>query len=396
MKRLLIYLSLLAVFFMSACDRRWNGIIIKKRAYMDGYYVHVPSKRSTDPQENPKPSPYPVGAGRTGIARTGFDTAAVADQQQYPQSRDSANGGTTTGSSYSGPYGYGQSGTNPYGGNGSGTGNFPGPQPDTVKPSSGFVNQQSNPKNDSVPPTNIADQPAPKDSLVPDTLIAQQDSVVPPDSLVAKNDPPRKHRHLNGNVSAVFAAGLLSPQQDYGYPVKWNSFAAGTGLRYTMKVKKKDRIVLDLGYRLNHFSIGQERRKAAPLTPEKHDREKITVHDFSGAVCTRFNFATPEDQPKRWLDIGVYADNAFHTSNVYTDKRYNLETADREIVKTKLTGLHYMNNWDYGLTARYSYRYFNFFTMYRLSDLVENGSQEAYHRDLPRLIVGLEWNLGAE
>lgn len=391
MKRLFIYFSLLAVFFMSACDRRWNGVIIKKRTYMDGYYVHVPSRRSTDPQENPKPSPYPVGSGRTGIARTRFDTAAVADQPVYPQARDSVNGranGTATSTrNYPGPYGYG---------NGSGNGNFPGPQPDTGKPSSGYVNQHPNSQNDSVPPSNIADQPAPNDSLVPDTLIAQQDSVAPPDSLVAKNDPPRKRRHLNGNTSVVFAAGLLSPQQDYGYPVKWNSFAAGTGLRYTMKVKKKDRIVLDLGYRLNHFSIAQERRKAEPFTQEKHDREKISVHDFSGAVCTRFNFAAPDDQPERWLDIGLYGDNAFHTSNVYTDKRYNLETADREIVRTKLTGLHYMNRWDYGFTARYSCRYFNFFAMWRLSDLVENGSQEAYHRDLPRLIVGLEWNLGAE
>src|ERR1044071_4553517 len=63
MLRIVVCLSLLVC--ISGCDKNWSGLLVKKRLYRDGYYVHLPWKRYTSKNEYPKPEPYPVDHSRT-------------------------------------------------------------------------------------------------------------------------------------------------------------------------------------------------------------------------------------------------------------------------------------------------------------------------------------------
>jgi hypothetical protein len=184
--------------------------------------------------------------------------------------------------------------------------------------------------------------------------------------------------------------GKPGPQY-YGAQTNWWSYSLEYGLRMKLKLWSWESLTMDIGYRYDRFSLRMDTPRLAPLDNTHHQREKISLHNFSGAFCERINFGKRGNVMGTWLDIGVYGDWAFRTGDVYVDQHYdsNSPSGYRYKSKTKINRLPYMEKINYGFTARLGGDYVGIFAMWRWNDLIKQ-SYTSSERDLPKLTIGIE------
>lgn len=193
-------------------------------------------------------------------------------------------------------------------------------------------------------------------------------------------------------IHGVLQLGMYNRPYDSGLKTNWWSSGAFTyGIRSKFKLWSWESITLDLNYRYDRFGINQKQTKAPPLNPLAYQRERISVHNLSGSVCNRINFSRRGNVMGEWLEFGVYADRTLRTSHVTLSQYYdsNSTTGTHYKNRTKITGLAYLNDFNYGLTMRIGYDYAGVFVNYRVNDLIKDPPAGNYG-DLPRLMFGIE------
>jgi hypothetical protein len=183
--------------------------------------------------------------------------------------------------------------------------------------------------------------------------------------------------------------GFMPGPQVYGSQTNWWSSSLGYGVRMKLKLFYWNSLVMDVIYRYDRYSIRQNTPKLAPLTTESHVRERISLNNFSIAFCDRINFKRRGNVLGHWLDFGVYADKVFRSTNVFVDEHYdsNSPSGYNHKVKTKLSRLPYIEQINYGFTARWGGDFNSFFVQYRVNDLFNYDSPN--NRDLPKVMVGM-------
>jgi hypothetical protein len=190
---------------------------------------------------------------------------------------------------------------------------------------------------------------------------------------------------------AYLGLGVITGPQQAGAYTNWWSSSLAFGLRGKLKLWSWESLVLDLGYRYDRFSLNQKKVKRLPVDQLAHQRERISVHNLSTTFCNRISLGKHGDVLGRFLDVGIYGDLVFRTTNVYLDQYYdsNSEMANRFRIKSRLSRLPYIQPANYGLVVRLGSNNSSFFGMWRMNDLVKDSADRNYP-DLPRLVVGIQ------
>ena len=185
--------------------------------------------------------------------------------------------------------------------------------------------------------------------------------------------------------------GEMAGPQNYGLQTNWWSYSILYGFRMKLKLWSWESVVMDLGYHYDRYSLRMDTPRLSPLENSNHQREKIVIHNFSGAICDRINFGRRGNVMGLYPDLGVYGDYGFYNSNVYVNQYYvsNSPSGYHYKVKTKINRLPYLEKFNYGLTARIGGDYGGIFVLWRWNDLIKQ-SYTNIERDLPKLTVGIE------
>lgn len=193
-------------------------------------------------------------------------------------------------------------------------------------------------------------------------------------------------------VHGLYRLGEKPGPQVYGLQTNWWSGSLEYGVRGKLKLWSWESLVMDLGYRYDRYSMRKNTPKLSPLDPTVHQRERISVNNFTGSFCNRINFGRRGNIMGSWLDLGVYADWAFRTSNVFVDQHYdsNDPSGYHYKSKTKITRLPYIQDLNYGVTARMGGDYGGVFMEWRMNNIIKS-AYTTLDRDLPKLTIGIEF-----
>lgn len=192
-------------------------------------------------------------------------------------------------------------------------------------------------------------------------------------------------------VHPYVAYGLMFWPQEDGARTKWYSSNYAYALRFKRKLAWWDSWIVDIGYRYDYFSLNQKKTKMAPLDTIRHSREFLSVHNVSGEFCNRINFSRRGDVLGTWLDIGVYADWVFRTSDRYVDRYEDPNSPAGRYYRDKrrIVGLPYIQTRNYGFVLRCGGENTALFVRYRLNELIKDRA-DADDPDLPKLTIGIE------
>jgi len=209
------------------------------------------------------------------------------------------------------------------------------------------------------------------------TLISKQ--VLPLDST-------RPHLGPNGKTfnNSFFGLHFVVPTEvNDKAPVK---IISSSGFRLGWMQKYRISNFLSLGYLVDfntyEYAYDQTEKKDFPDTLI-HKKQSIGVSSLDGGLYFRFNFDTRRGNfIGHYLDAGAYA--GYHISRSYstTDE---IEAFD-EISRNRITRLHLIERYQYGLYGAIGLNKFTIYGRYRLSDIIEWPYQSA---ELPRLTVGI-------
>lgn len=414
MKRLLFWLALL--FTATGCNR----VIVLKRRYFRGYYVHFPEKNSTSPLHTVRRYPVPpqpvvvLPPESTGFFSVTHEHDTLHDvlPPGFPVALNDSLCPADPGTAQ--PFEIPECDTcciipmyvnTPlpascdtccvipvYYNNFAGT---------TQPPCPGCTGE---PVTALTPGPSALPQPVnemycvdvyPADSAQQQPDIAQADSLSPAqhaDTLEVVTEMRQRTLHFPDIAfTPVARIGFNGFVQESVYPVQVNSLSWGFGLRMRTPLKGRTELVGDLNLRTDDFFIGNNRPKAAPLPSTVHNRERIAVNTIGSGLALRLNLREKENKPLQFIDAGGYFGWTYRTANVYIDKHFDPDSPEGRDFrsKTKIKGLPYIESYDYGVTARYGRGHFSVFALWRMSDLLvkEKGSANG---DLPRLVIGVE------
>ncbi len=172
--------------------------------------------------------------------------------------------------------------------------------------------------------------------------------------------------------------------EDLNYTKFGSSAAFDFGLRYKRKITNFLALGADAGIRLGAYKLKQIDGKSVPDTII-NDREKFQITSILSSAYMRINVGRRGNFIGNYLDLGVYGGwNAVKKHKTYNDN------VEGEKVKTVTSGLKYINNFSYGVSARIGVSRYALTASYRLSDIFESSYAMP---ELPRLIVGIEMGL---
>jgi hypothetical protein len=376
------------VLLFVSCNKNYRRLHIEKRVYRDGYYVHVPWERRAPINSYPKPQPYPVDHSRTAQTdSTRNNVGGVrSDSVKTSAANVSGSGGTGAGTSSS---------------NGSGTGSGP-PPPNG---NGGYGNASGPPQNSGTNGTNgasgVSYQPSPP-------LQQQQDPghpplqkpqtvppVAPPDSVVASGQRPdtttRKFDFPEGEFSLVAEFGFYNPVLVDGIEIKAGSYNAGGAMRYTIHPWSRHKLSLEAGLFISQHFIAQDQHKHSPMFIEQHDHERLMQFKTRFMLMDHIYVLRSPVAKMDAIELGVFSDIAFFTTHVAIDNTGNTKEASLTRNKSRLFGLHYLHNAQFGLTARIANDVWSVFANYRFTQLVQASPDGG---DLPKLVVGATFAFG--
>lgn len=164
-------------------------------------------------------------------------------------------------------------------------------------------------------------------------------------------------------------------------------------LRTKAKICKWNAVVLDIGYRCDRFSIKENADHTIPFFGGNSKRSRLSSHNVTFSLCDRINFGRRANIQGIYLDFGFYGDYVFRSSHMTVYEYYdsNSMSGDHMKIKTRATKLPYINQFNYGLTARFGWEWGSFFGMYRMTDLIVNADPLTPWPDMPKLSFGVEW-----
>lgn len=394
------------------------SVIVKKRRYLKGFYVHFPQKNGSLPEKNPRrffPPPLPVirrmpdsTQNNFSVRRdslTGQDTlAAVNCDSSLCVMLIVPSAATKSPSAASGI-------PSPVTGGPAPSGIVSTGQPSSTGGSTRLVPVADTLRRDTTPQfVTITGTPVRPDTVswrptadsIPDTLLAvvlpPADSLVPPaDSPAVTPDSvaaplPGKTRKSREFRSVLYASlGNNGGQYQGAIPAQLHSFAFGAGLRAATPLGKRIDIYGDLGIFANNYFLDTDKPKTAPLTESPHDRERIAVNRLTLGTGLHYAFREKEGKPEQSIDFCLSGDWNYRTKNIFVDNFSDPDspTGRHFHSRTKITGLPYLRPLTYGVTVRYNRSCWSVFAGYRISDLLRR-SHVPSGNDLPKLTIGLE------
>jgi hypothetical protein len=186
--------------------------------------------------------------------------------------------------------------------------------------------------------------------------------------------------------------GVFAPPYDEGLVLNPWCTSVSYELRTKAKICSWNSLILDFGYRCDRFSIATKSAQAIPFFGYDIKRERISLHNLSFDLCDRINFGRRGNILGIYLDYGFYGDYLFRSSNLRVEEYYdsNSPSGHHVISKSKETRLDYINQLNYGLTARMGWEWGSFYGMYRITDLINDPDPFTHWPDLPKLVVGVE------
>lgn len=193
----------------------------------------------------------------------------------------------------------------------------------------------------------------------------------------------------------VVKLGAFMPVYDEGMFL--NPFC--TAMSYEFRTKAKicswNALVLDIGYRCDRFSIDPDTSHIIPFYKANHKRARVSCHNLTFSLCDRINFGRRGNILGIYLDYGFYGDYVFRSSHLIVDEYYDSNAiGPRHVVnKSRMTKLAYINQLNYGLTARFGWEWGSFYGMYRMTDLILDPDAFTSWPDMPKLAVGIEFYL---
>ncbi|HTL81162.1 MAG TPA: hypothetical protein VL651_05635 [Bacteroidia bacterium] len=420
MKRILPICFILFLSFLTSCDDQHHflGTIIKKRVYLDGFYVHVPGKRETDPNEYPPPSQYPqqythiadISRYRDSMYQLRQDSirAAIAYKDSMAQVYATAYARDTAVHYYNNPYptSYGNPAPyyNPYSYS----------RPDTIHR---YVTRTINVthyvtdtirnyiyrdsvtrivKNDTIVRHDTLRQVVTYDSIIPvyDTMyVTKMDSVHHTTEIDFIKPAPKKPQFPPTDVMGFAQVGEVGIPDGNVYAVKAGSNAFGFGLRSKSLITRHGSVIMDLSYRRDELFPMQSAMKTSPFIPGMYDKERMKMHEFSGVICWRHTFKKHFRKPSYWVDAGVFGEQIFRSKDVAIAYDNSSPLGDHMKTRIKVTGLAGLKKKEAGVTARFGRGDLAGFVTYRITDLVKPGYGAG---DMPRLTIGFDLTLSGE
>lgn len=393
----------LAVLF-SGCEKNWRGLVIEKRVYRDGYYVHLPWKRYTPVNEYPKPEQYPVQytrvsgsdstktkSGGAGVVRTASATGVSGDSTTR-NSPVQVGGGPAIGPGSNAGGGANGGGAGGGGAGGGGIGGGPNsPPPNGTTGTGPVAGYYPAPPLEPLPPVTTPPLPPPPVVVAPpDSAVAANDSLpVQPADTVANND--RGFDFPEGEFALIAEAGFYNPVYTSGAAIKPFSYNAGASLRYTIHPWSRHKISAECGLFISNLFISQDQHKFSPLFIESYDKERIMQWKSRFMLMDHIYFSRKEDAKFDAVELGVFSDLGLFSTHVAVDYHGNDEKAMLIRSKTRLFGLNYLRTVQYGLTARIANDVWSVFANYRLSNMLKAGPDTG---DLPKLLLGATFAFG--
>jgi hypothetical protein len=187
--------------------------------------------------------------------------------------------------------------------------------------------------------------------------------------------------------------GTFVPVYDVGMYLNPWCTAMSYELRTKAKICKWNALVLDIGYRCDRFSIKEDPDHIIPYYGGNSKRSRVSCHNVTFALCDRINFGRRANIQGIYLDFGFYGDFIFRSSHLTVYEYYDSNSQNGTHVrsKTRVTKLQYINQLNYGLTARFGWEWGSFYGCYRMTDLILDPDPFTPWPDMPKLTVGLEW-----
>jgi hypothetical protein len=146
---------------------------------------------------------------------------------------------------------------------------------------------------------------------------------------------------------------------------------------------------LELGYRTPVFNLKQESSKMVPDNFQ-HDEEKIDVHTITTALHLRLNL-----DKRRGNYLGTFIEGGGYFGYVLTSRHLTWDKPDgssARVTKVVEKGLHYVNKYDYGLSAKLGHNHWSLYARYRLSDMFKKYNGIKY-QELSKLTIGVDLGL---
>ncbi|MGL4595921.1 MAG: hypothetical protein ACRCYO_00240 [Bacteroidia bacterium] len=189
--------------------------------------------------------------------------------------------------------------------------------------------------------------------------------------------------------------GIMPGPMEKGAKTNWWSTSLLYGYRYKLKLWSWNALVVEGAYRHDRYSINQKQTKLLPVDPLRHQRERISLHNITGAFYDRINLGKRGNVLGRWIDLGVYADYAFRVSHVYLDQYYDSNSFQGGQVrrKTRVTRLPFANKLNYGASVRYGSYFYAIWVNYRMTDIIKYPEGATATPDLPKIVVGMEFSI---
>lgn len=211
------------------------------------------------------------------------------------------------------------------------------------------------------------------------TVILQVDRAV--DSLAPKRGP-----NLEKFAHFFVAGGVVTGADKPGARIKYgSSVELGFGVRWKYKIGN----CYSLGYELrtNYLEYKMDQKPGKRLPDSLlYDVERFEFYSVQVNLFNRFNL-----DPGRGNELGYYIDLGIGGEWNYSIQRIiKMKLSDGSDMRASISGLPYVNRFNYHVFGRVGLNKIVFYAGYRISDLFKSGYG---YPELPRLITGIQLSI---
>lgn len=373
-----IVVSLVLLIGITGCHKNWSGVVVEKRVYMDGYYVHVPWKRNAPVNAYPKPQPFPVNHTRSAKVDSAANVA-VRSNNTPPHDRISSGDHIPNVSQPS-----------------SGAGSSPDNSQDNIAgaPNNSAIQKNDpDPTPDSTSAQNITSQDTTHFPIAAGLILPGTDT-----SAIADVSPQHDKRFEfpDGTFALTAELGFFNSLRNDDIRTTAGSFSLGAGLRYTMPVTSRHSVNASGSLLANVFRISQKQEKQLPLFAEHYNRERISLIKTRILLSDQIAVTSDEESPLQSFSVGVYGETQLFSTHVAQYSTRKDANAQYTFSKKREIGMRSLRHFQFGTSLRISGKQWSAFANYRISKLVQGpkgSSNEATRGDLPSLIIGIEYQM---
>lgn len=189
-------------------------------------------------------------------------------------------------------------------------------------------------------------------------------------------------------AQGMLGMSLVTDKNMEGAELKSGSFSWYIGMRMKLKLWRWDDLTLDLLYRHEQWELKQDTGKLLP-DANLHDLEQLRMNNIEGRLCNRLDLNKRGNIIASYLDFGVYGDYTPMSVHVTRDVFVDPVSSGSDKIRSRSTGLSYVQPFNYGGVVRFGYNYMAIQASYRMTDMFRS-YRGAVLPELPRLMIGLE------